>query len=131
MVAGRPDPGLEEFLADDLASSGRIDEAFLHYREACIFLPNYPSCHYNMAVILLDRHHLQDALAQYQLAGSLADSKDMALSCLIHSGQILLDLGDYETAEMRLAAALQIDPNNNTALQLRQRAVNQRSSAIR
>jgi hypothetical protein len=131
IIAGRPDPGLEEFLADDLASSGRIDEAFLHYREACIFLPNYPSCHYNMAVILLNRHQLQDALEQYQLAGSLADSKEMALSCLIHSGQILLDLGDYETAGMRLAAALQIDPNNNTALQLRQRAVNQRSSPIR
>jgi hypothetical protein len=32
---------------------------------------------------------------------------------------------------MRLAAALQIDPNNNTALQLRQRAFNQKSSENR
>jgi uncharacterized protein HemY len=46
---------------------------------------------------------------------------------LINSGEILLDLGDYETAEMRLAAALQIDPNNNTVLQLRQRAFNQKA----
>jgi hypothetical protein len=55
---------------------------------------------------------------------SPTDSRDMALSCLINSGEILLNLGDYETAEMRLAAALQIDPNNSTALQLRQRAIN-------
>jgi uncharacterized protein HemY len=68
---------------------------------------------------------------QYQLAGSLAGSKDMALSCLINSGEILLDLGDYETAEMKLAAKLQIDPNNNNALQLRQRAFKQKSSEDR
>ena len=55
----------------------------------------------------------------------------MALSCLNRSGEILLDLGDYETAETSLAAALQIDPNNSTALQLRQRAFNQKSSESR
>jgi uncharacterized protein HemY len=43
---------------------------------------------------------------------------------LINSGEILLDLGDNQTAEMRLAAALRIDPHNNSALQLRQRALN-------
>ena len=81
-----------------------------------------------MANILFYRYQLQDALEQYHLAGSLTDSKDMALSCLITSGEILLDLGDYKTAEMKLAAALQIDPNNSTALLLRQRAFNQKSS---
>jgi uncharacterized protein HemY len=50
---------------------------------------------------------------------------------LINSGEILLDLGDYETAKMKLAAALQIDPNNSTALVLRQRAFNQKSSESR
>jgi uncharacterized protein HemY len=48
----------------------------------------------------------------------------MALSCLINSGEILLESGDYETAEMKFAAPLQIDPNNSTALQLRRRAFN-------
>jgi tetratricopeptide (TPR) repeat protein len=131
IVAGRPDYLIEEGLAENMVSAGRFDEAFPHFREACVLQPNYPRCHYNMAKFLFDRHQLQDALEQYQLAGNLTDRKDIALSCLIHSGEILLDLGDYETAEMKFAAALQIDPNNNTALLLRQRAFNQKSSKNR
>jgi tetratricopeptide (TPR) repeat protein len=131
IIAGQPDPGLEEFLADELASSGRIAEAYQHYGEACVLRPNYATCHYNMAEVLFNRHQLHDALEQYQLAGSLTDSKDMALSCLVNSGEILLDLGDYEAAEMKIAAALQIDPNNNNVLQLRERAFNQKNSANR
>lgn len=131
LVAGRPDPGLEEFLADEMASSGRVNEAYQHYGEACVLLPNYATCHYNMAEILFSRHQLRDALAQYQLAGSLADNSGMALSSLINSGEILLELGDYETAEMNLAAALRIDPTNNTVLQLRQRVFDRRGSKDR
>jgi uncharacterized protein HemY len=84
-----------------------------------------------MAELLFDRRQLRNALEEYQLAGSLTDSKDMTLLCLINSGKILLELGDYEAAEMELGAALQIDPNNSTALQLRQRAFNQKSSENR
>ncbi len=129
-VAGRPDSTIEEYLADALFYIGRYDEAFPHYREACLSEPN-AHCHYNMAEILFNRNQLQDALEQYQLAGRLTNSRDMALWCLINSGKILLDLGDYEAAEMEFAAALQIDPNNSTALQLRQRAFNQKSSENR
>ena len=131
IVAGRPDPGLEEFLADDLASNGRISEAYQHYGNACVLLPNLATCHYNMAEILFTRHQLRDALQQYQLAGSLATTQDMALSSLINSGEILLELGDFETAQMRLAAALQIDPANARALQLRQQALNQENTGNR
>jgi tetratricopeptide (TPR) repeat protein len=131
IVAGASDPGVEEFLADELASVGRVNDAYRHYGEACVLLPNYATCHYNMAEILFTRHQLQDALVQYQLAGSLTSSRDMALSCLINSGEILLDSGDYEGAGIKLAAALRIDPNNNTALQLRQRVFNQKGSANR
>ncbi len=130
VAAGRPDSTIEEYLADAMFYIGRYDEAFPHYREACVSEPN-AHCHYNMAEILLNRNQLQDALKQYQLAGRITNSRDMALSCLINSGKILLDLGDYETAEMELGAALQIDPNNSTALQLRQRAFNQKSSENR
>jgi tetratricopeptide (TPR) repeat protein len=84
-----------------------------------------------MAEILFNRHQLQDALEQYQLAENLTDRKELRLACLIASGEVLLELGDYETAEMMFAAALQIDPNNSTTLQLRQRAFNQRSSKNR
>lgn len=110
---------------------GRVDEAFQHYSEACVLRPSFALCHYNMAEILFTEYQLRNALEQYQLAGRLTDNRDIALSCLINSGEILLDSGDYETAEMKFAAALQIDPNNNKALQLRQRAFDQKSSGNR
>jgi len=131
IVAGRPDYLIEECLADALLDVKLYDDALQHFREACALQPNDALCHYNMAEILFHRHQLQDALEQYQLAGNLNDRKDLALSRLIHSGQILLDLGDYATAETKFAAALQIDPNNSTALLLRQRAFDQKSSKNR
>jgi len=131
IIAGRSDYFMEDLLADAMFSASRFDEAYPHYREACILQPKDLRCHYNMAEILFYRNQLQDALEQYQLAESLAVNKDIALSCLINSGEILLDLGDYKTAEMKFAAALQIDPNNSTALQLRQWAFDQKSSEKR
>jgi Flp pilus assembly protein TadD len=128
IVAGRPDPVIEEYLAAALVSAGQVDEALQHYREQCVLRPNFAFCHYMMANILFSRHQLQDALEQYQLAGSLTLSNDVVLPCLINSGEILLDLGDYETAETKFAAALQIDPNNSTAYLLRERAWNQKRS---
>jgi hypothetical protein len=125
VVAGQPDFTIEEALADGLATAGRYNEAYKHYGEACTLRPRYPLCHLNMAEILFRRHQLQDALEQLQIAGSLTDNKDVALACLINSGEILLALGDYQAAETRLTAALQLDPNNGKAFQLRQRALNQ------
>jgi uncharacterized protein HemY len=84
-----------------------------------------------MAEILFNRNQLQDALGQYQLAGRFTRNRGMALSCLINSGEILLEMGDYQTAEMNLTAALQIDPNNNRALILRQRVLSQRNTENR
>jgi hypothetical protein len=132
IVAGRPNVFIEKTLADSNALVGHVDEAFLHYREACVLQPNDASCHFNMAKLLFNRHlQPQDALEQYQLAGTYTNSKDMELSCLTDSAEILLDLGDYETAERRLEAALQLDPTNNNALLLRQREIRQRSSENR
>ena len=125
IVAGRPDPVIEAALGDAMVVAGRYDEAYQHYGKACILLPGDDVCRYNMAEILFHRHQLRDALEQYQLAESLTHSQDMALSCLINSGEILLALGDYNTAQMRLAAALQIDPSNDMALRLQRQALNQ------
>jgi tetratricopeptide (TPR) repeat protein len=104
--------------------AGRYDEAYQHYAEACVLLPRDAQCRYNMAEILFHRHQLRDALEQYQIALSLTDSKDMALQCLTNSGEILLQLADYQSAEKNLTAALQLDPNNDAALRLRQRVIN-------
>ena len=128
IVAGRPDPTIEKSLGDSMAFVGRYDEALPHYREACVLQTNDAVCHFNMAKLLANRYQLQEALEQYQLAGTYTNSKDMALSCLTNSAEILLDLGDYDAAEMRVAAALQIDPTYSTALLLRQRVINQSES---
>jgi protein O-mannosyl-transferase len=131
IVAGRPDFMIEEGLAENLVSAGRFDDAFLHYREACALRPTYARCHYKMAELLFDRGQLRSALEEYQFVGSHTDSNDILLLCLIKSGEILLDLGDYETAEMKFAAAVRIDPNNSKALLLLQQALNQRSGKTR
>ncbi len=131
IVAGRPDLAIEAALGDSLVVDGRYDEAYQHYAEACRLRAGDDVCRYNLAEILFHRHQLRDALEQYQIAQSLTHSQDMALTCLINSGEILLDLGDYQRAEMKLAAALQIDPNNSNALRLRERAFQQKSSANR
>ncbi len=127
-VAGKPDPAIEAALGDSLVVDGRYDEAYQHYAKACLLLPVDDVCRYNMAEILFHRHQYRDAMEQYQIAQSLAHSQDMVVTCLINSGEILIDLGDYEAAQMKLAAALQIDPNNSNALRLRQRALDQESS---
>jgi tetratricopeptide (TPR) repeat protein len=126
MVASEPDAMLEETLADALVVERQISEAFKHYQRACALDPSYPLCHYNMAEILFAGFRLRSALEQYQLAGRLTRSKEMAVACLINSGQILLELGNPDLAEIQLAAALQIDPTNNTAFQLRQQAANRK-----
>jgi len=127
LVAGRPDWMLEELYADTLVTAGRTDEAFLHYNTACTLHPTLADCHYNMAEILFTGHQLAAALQQYQLAGRSTGSRDMALSCLINSGQILMEFGNYRTAVMEFTNALQLDPNNASALALRQQAFDQAS----
>ncbi|MGO8794932.1 MAG: hypothetical protein ACLQLC_08925 [Candidatus Sulfotelmatobacter sp.] len=128
-VARQPDWMLEELLGDALITARRVDEAFPHYKEACALKSNLADCHYNMAEILFTERQLQGALEEYQLAGRSTRSSDMALSCLINSGEILMELRDYKTAEMEFAAALQIDPNNTTAWSLRQQAAEQSSGS--
>jgi len=130
IVAGQPDPVIEAALGDSLVIDGQYGEAYQHYAQACVLLPSDDSCRYNMAEILFHRHQLRDALEQYQIAQSLTHSRDMVLECLINSSEILLDLGEYEAAQSKIKAALQIDPNNSSALRLRQR-VDQKNSESR
>lgn len=118
-IAGRTDFIIEEGLGDELIVAGRYDEAFEHFQQSCRLNPDYPLCHYNLAGILVQRGRLQSALEQYQLAGEHSNRKDLTLSCLTQSAQILLRLGDYRTAEVAISAALRIDPKNTDALHLR------------
>jgi hypothetical protein len=131
IVAGRPNVMIEKTLGDSLAFVGRDNEAFMHYREACMLQPSDAVCHFNMAKLLAGRRQFKDALEQYRLAGIYTNSKDTELLCLTDSAEIMLEIGDYETAEARLAAVLQLDPSNPNALLLRQREISQRSNEKR
>jgi len=66
-------------------------------------------------------------LREFETVARLTSRKDLALVCLIDSGQILMGLDDYEGAAVKLRAALQIDPGNSTALSLLRRASSQNS----
>jgi tetratricopeptide (TPR) repeat protein len=131
IVAVQPNPVIEAALGDSLVVDRRYDDAYQHYAQACVLLPSDDGCRYNMAEILFHRHQLRDALEQYQIAESLTRSQEMAVKCLINSGEILLDLGDYGAAQTKLAAALQLDPKNGAALRLRERTLNQNSGESR
>jgi protein O-mannosyl-transferase len=130
-LAPRSDPIIEEALADALGFAGRVDEALQHYRAACADLPTYDLCHYNIAEILFIRHQPREAIEECRLAISFTDDKDVVLTCLIHSGKALLELGEYDAAEKELESALKIDPNNQTALLLQQRNSYQRNISNR
>ncbi len=125
-VAGPPDFFIEEGLAENLASFGQSGNALRHYREACRLRPNFDRCHYKMAEILWQRGELQDALAEFELVGSYADRKEIALLGLINAGKILLEMGAYRQAELKFTAAVELDPDNNEVLQL-QRAAHEKN----
>jgi len=124
-IANRPDFIIEEALADALSREGHDTEAYQHYGAACTVRPGYPLCHFNMAEILFRHHQLRDALDQVEIAGSLTGDQGLKLACLTRSGAILLALGNYQAARVKLAAALQVDPNNHDALGLLQRIPDQ------
>jgi len=123
-VAEHPDPMIEEYFADALANAGRADEAFSHYRESCDLQPNGDLCHYNMAEYLFSRYRLSEAVEQYRISAALTSKRDVALSSYLNSADALMTMGDYQSAELELSRALEMDPNNARALALRQQALN-------
>ncbi|HEU5399931.1 MAG TPA: hypothetical protein VFU86_01165 [Terriglobales bacterium] len=118
VVEKAPDSMLEDMIADALVADHQIDEAFAHYRKSCELDPQFDLCHYNMAEILFSRYAVSAALEHYQLAGRYTKSPQMALNCLVNSGEALLDLGDLDSAERQLSYALSLDPQNPGANRL-------------
>jgi len=43
-----------------MSFDGRYDEAFLHYKNACILRPYDSVCHFNMAKLLSGRNQFQE-----------------------------------------------------------------------
>jgi len=127
VTAGSPNILIEIDLADALLNAGRVNEAYVHYQEACTLRPDFVFGHYKMAQILYTQGKFQASLREFETVARLTSRKDLALVCLIDSGQILMGLDDYEGAAVKLRAALQIDPGNSTALSLLRRASSQNS----
>jgi len=122
-VAGSPNVILEKDLADALSSASQVDEALKHYQAACALRPDWGVCHKEIADIRFRQGQIREAADEYQAALRLADSRAMALTCSVASGEAFLDLGEYERAERMLAIALRMDPNNERALLLRQQVL--------
>jgi tetratricopeptide (TPR) repeat protein len=120
---GQPDMWLEQLYGNALFSAGRTDEALQHYQESCAIEPLTEYCHYNIAHILSGRGQFRDAVREYELALRYTASRDMALLCLDESGEAQARLGDYNAALKSFSDALRLNPEDATALRLRDQIV--------
>jgi tetratricopeptide (TPR) repeat protein len=120
---GQPDMWLEQLYGNALFSAGRTDEALQHYQESCAIQPRTEYCHYNIAHIFSGRGQFRDAVQEYQLALRYTASRDMALLCLDESGEAQAELGDYDAALKSFSEALRLNPEDATALRLRDQII--------
>ena len=116
---GQPDMWIEQLYGNALFSAGRIDEALYHYEQSCAIEPRTEYCHYNIAHIFAGRGQWNDALREYELALRYTANPQMALLCLTESGEAQMQSGDFAGAQRSADRALQIDPLNSAARQLR------------
>lgn len=123
---GQPDFWLEELYGNALFSAGRTDEALEHYEESCKIQPRTEYCHYNIAHIFAGRGQSLEALREYQLALQYTSNRAMALLCLDESGAVWVRLGDYSAAQRTVAQALAIDPDDVSALRVREQISRQK-----
>jgi tetratricopeptide (TPR) repeat protein len=115
-----PDFAVEEFLASEMTTLGRLDEAYPHFQRACELNPEFVDCHFNMAIHYHRHQQYSLALEQYKLALLNTTSAATALSCLLNSARAEISLGNLPAANAMVSSALQIDPSNTAALQIRQ-----------
>jgi protein O-mannosyl-transferase len=118
-VATGPDALIENGLADGLISEGQMDEALSHYELSCELDSESPFCHYGMARILFDKGQLSRAIDECHTTARLTNNPVIAVACYNKAGAVMLELGDLDAAEREFASALAIDPNDPTALHLR------------
>ena len=113
-----PDPMIEEYLGDALASAGRSDEAFAHYQQSCRLDPKGDLCHYNVAEYLFAHYRLGEAVEQYQIAAELTNSPEVEVASYLNAADALIELGEYTMAGNLLSRVQQLDPGNEKAQEL-------------
>lgn len=130
-VAARPDALIESGLADGLMSAGRTDEALSHYQVSCELDSQSPFCHYGIARILFDKNQFVRAIDECHATARLTNNQVVALACYDKSGAVMLQLGELDAAAREFESALAIDPDDQTALSLRQEAFRLKQGGIR
>ena len=130
-VATRPDAVIESGLADGLISAGRTDEALSHYEVSCELDSQSPFCHYGIARILFDKNQFARAIDECHATARLTNNQVVAVACYDKSGAVMLELGELDAAEREFESALAIDPNDQTALRLRQEAFRLKRGGVR
>ncbi len=118
-TAGQPDPWLEQLYATALLQAGRQEEALKHFRLSCSIGPLNELCHYYIGRILFDRRDFPGALEQLQIALDLTTNRQVRVMELDMAAQTLLEMRQYAAAEAMLSDALQIDPGDSTAQELK------------
>lgn len=117
-VSPEPHYMMEHLIGDSLIAEKRIEEALEHYERSCELNPTFDLCHYNIAEIVFTRYDVRRALDEYELAGRYTRSRAIAVNSLVNSAEALLDLGDRNSAQTRLANALALDPGNERAREM-------------
>jgi len=121
-VSPQPDFLIEGALSDGLRTAGRTDEALEHSRIACALEPSDPGCHYQIAHTLFDKNEFDQAIAECHTVARLtrAQTIPLSVSCLVKSGAVLMDLGQFDAAGKEFESALAFDPHDPTALHFRE-----------
>ncbi len=96
-------------LGQFLAKSGRVDEAFGHYKMAVDISPNFEIARYILGNALARRGQIEDAIAQYRKALEINPDYVNAHLAL---GNLLDSRGQVDEAIFHYQQALRIDPDD-------------------
>ena len=84
-------------MASALRKGGRAQEALPHYQAAETLNPGQPARHINLAADLAESGHLQDAIAEYQIAAELTDQPRTLARLYESIAALSAAIGDYNT----------------------------------
>jgi tetratricopeptide (TPR) repeat protein len=95
-------------LGFELALSGRLDEAIMHYRAALRINPDFELAHINLGSALFSQGKIQKSLAYYQAA---LNQKPRLAGVHHNLGILLLRIGRIDEAVVHFQEALRIKPD--------------------
>lgn len=108
------------FVAEDnmggaLVLEGKPEEAFPHFEAAANINPRDPMSRGNLGAYFQSHGHLEEAVAQYQLAISLTSDPVLLAHTYANLGAAQRALGEDELAKQSFDQSLQLNPNQFNA----------------